>query len=116
MKGETIKFVESGVRGVLRDVLLPWFNAFRFFTQQASRWEIKNSTGNKFTQDNDRVRKSQNIMDVWIMASLDSLVHFVHEEMRTYRLYTVVPRYSGCVRAPLPDPDTHSSFPVALLC
>jgi hypothetical protein len=50
------------------------------------------------------------------MASLDSLVHFVHEEMRTYRLYTVVPRYSGCVRAPLPDPDTHSSFPVALLC
>ena len=116
VKGETIKFVESGVRGVLRDVLLPWFNAFRFFTQQASRWEIKNSTGNKFTQDNDRVRKSQNIMDVWIMASLDSLVHFVHEEMRTYRLYTVVPRYSGCVRAPLPDPDTHSSFPVALLC
>jgi isoleucyl-tRNA synthetase len=95
VKGETIKFVESGVRGVLRDVLLPWFNAFRFFTQQASRWEIKNSTGNKFTQDNDRVRKSQNIMDVWIMASLDSLVHFVHEEMRTYRLYTVVPRLVG---------------------
>merc|ERR1719201_2987961 len=35
VKGETLKFVEAGVRGVLRDVLLPWFNAYRFFAQQA---------------------------------------------------------------------------------
>ena len=50
------------------------------------------------------------------MASLDSLVHFVHEEMRTYRLYTVVPRYSGCVRAPPPILTHTLLFPVALLC
>lgn len=31
-------------------------------------------------------------MDRWLLASIQSLIQFIHEEMRGYRLYTVVPR------------------------
>ena len=30
VKAETLKFKEEGVRDVLKDVFLPWFNAYRF--------------------------------------------------------------------------------------
>ncbi|CAM9142051.1 unnamed protein product [Phaeothamnion confervicola] len=35
---------------------------------------------------------STNAMDVWVQASLQGLIKFMHEEMEAYRLYTVVPR------------------------
>ena len=91
VKGETLKFVESGVRGILRDALLPWFNAYRFFAQQAARWEMQSKM--KLTRDENRAGTSNNVMDMWIMASLKGLIRFVHEEMKAYRLYTVVPRF-----------------------
>merc|ERR1719174_2637556 len=85
--------MESGVRGVLRDVLLPWFNAYCFFAQQAARLEMHTGTG--LMRDERCARASTNVMDIWITANLEGLVKFVHEEMRTYRLYTVVPRLVG---------------------
>jgi isoleucyl-tRNA synthetase len=35
---------------------------------------------------------NENVMDRWILASCQSLLVFVNEEMAAYRLYTVVPR------------------------
>jgi len=93
VKGETLKFTESGVRGILRDVLLPWFNAYRFFAQQAARWEMDSKVN--LVRDDERAESSQNVMDIWIMANLGNLIQFVHEEMKAYRLYTVVPRLIG---------------------
>lgn len=34
VRAEPLKFLEEGVQATVRDVLLPWFNAFRFFVQQ----------------------------------------------------------------------------------
>lgn len=34
VRAESLKFKEEGVQSTVRDVLLPWFNAFRFFVQQ----------------------------------------------------------------------------------
>ena len=34
VKAETLKFKEEGVRDVLKDVFLPWFNAYRFDTRE----------------------------------------------------------------------------------
>jgi isoleucyl-tRNA synthetase len=36
VRAENLKFKEEGVRDVLKDVFLPWFNAYRFFTQNAT--------------------------------------------------------------------------------
>ena len=36
VRAESLKFKEEGVLSTVREVLLPWFNAFRFFVQQVS--------------------------------------------------------------------------------
>ena len=33
VRAETLKFKESGVKDVVKDVFLPWFNAYRFLMQ-----------------------------------------------------------------------------------
>ena len=107
VKGETLKFMESGVRGVLRDGLLPWFNAYCFFAQQAARLEMHTGTG--LMRDERCARASTNVMDIWITANLEGLVKFVHEEMKAYRLYTVVPR--NCARVPYPNSIRRPVYP-----
>ncbi len=39
VRGENLRFREEGVKDVLKDVLLPWFNAYRFLVQNVQRWE-----------------------------------------------------------------------------
>ncbi len=41
---ETLKFKQEGVFGVVKDVFLPWYNAYRFLVQNAQRWEISTSS------------------------------------------------------------------------
>ena len=37
VRAETLRFREEGVRDVVKDVLLPWFNAYRFLMQNVQR-------------------------------------------------------------------------------
>mmetsp|Transcript_6662 Transcript_6662/g.9317 ORF Transcript_6662/g.9317 Transcript_6662/m.9317 type:complete len:763 (+) Transcript_6662:72-2360(+) len=91
VRGVSARFSQDGVKGVLREVMLPWYNAFRFFAQQASRWE--KATNKTFKRNETLARSADNVTDLWIFAALDDLTAFVHQEMNAYRLYTVVPRY-----------------------
>ncbi|KAM9904117.1 hypothetical protein OXX79_002941, partial [Metschnikowia pulcherrima] len=88
LRAETLKFKEEGVREVVSAVLLPWFNSFKFFKDAADVFKKENNVD--FVYESGLV--SDNVMDKWLMASIQSLVKFVHEEMQSYRLYTVVPR------------------------
>ena len=90
VRADKLKFSEAGVNEVVRGVFLPWFNAFRFFEQCQVSWERKQQR--PFAPDKSIAFSSQNDVDVWILAAMNGLVHFVHEEMKAYRLYTVVPR------------------------
>eukprot|EP01104_Vermistella_antarctica_P000774 TRINITY_DN10893_c0_g1_i1.p1 TRINITY_DN10893_c0_g1~~TRINITY_DN10893_c0_g1_i1.p1 ORF type:complete len:1098 (+),score=337.49 TRINITY_DN10893_c0_g1_i1:35-3295(+) len=85
VRAEPLKFTEPGVRDVIKDVLLPWFNAYRFLVQSA------HSLGS-FTPDLQVALRSTNVMDQWILAACHGLIGFVRVEMAAYRLYTVVPR------------------------
>ena len=38
VRAQDLAFKEAGVKGVVRDVLLPWYNAYRFFVQSARRY------------------------------------------------------------------------------
>ncbi len=42
VRAETLNFKEDGVKAVIRDVILPWYNAYRFLIQNIQRYE--NST------------------------------------------------------------------------
>ena len=37
VRAESLKFQESGVRDVVKDVFLPWYNAYRFLIQSILR-------------------------------------------------------------------------------
>jgi isoleucyl-tRNA synthetase len=39
VRGDVLKFKEDGVSCILKDVLLPWYNAYRFFCQNVVRYE-----------------------------------------------------------------------------
>lgn len=90
VRAETLKFQEEGVNEVVRGVLLPWYNAFRFFIQCVERWEATSNT--PFRPSSATAKSSTNDVDIWILAATFGLVAFVHQEMQAYRLYTVVPR------------------------
>jgi len=90
VRAETLRFKEEGVRNVLKDVFLPWYNAFRFLMQNIYR--LGKEDGIAFTFDESTVVPSDNYMDKWILSFTQSLVKFITKEMAAYRLYTVVPR------------------------
>ena len=89
VRAETLKFREDGVLGVVKEVFLPLYNAFRFFLQNIERWEGDGSR--KFVPDVEKVKATTNPTDVWIQAEAQGLIKFVHDEMGAYRLYTVMP-------------------------
>lgn len=89
VRAESLKFNEDLLGGVVKDVLLPWYNAFRFLFQCIDKVE---SEGVKFVPSKEAALKSDNVMDKWLLASLCDLIQFVRQEMEAYRLYTVVPK------------------------
>ncbi|OII76698.1 isoleucyl-tRNA synthetase family protein [Cryptosporidium andersoni] len=90
VRAETLRFKEEGVRDVVKDVLLPWYHCYRFFIQEASRFE--NNTGGSFKSNSNIIRDCTNIMDIWIYSEAQSLIKFFRNEMDQYRLYTVSPK------------------------
>lgn len=93
VRAENLRFKEEGVRDIIKDVFLPWYNAYRFLFQNVYRYVKHEPTANqRFQFDAKVVAGASNIMDVWIRSFKESLVEFVACEMKAYRLYTVVPR------------------------
>ncbi|MED6179565.1 hypothetical protein PIB30_001857 [Stylosanthes scabra] len=90
VRAEPLRFKKEGVYGVVRDVFLPWYNAYRFLVQNAKRLEVEGLA--PFVPiDHATLQKSSNVLDQWINSATQSLIHFVKQEMNAYRLYTVVP-------------------------
>ncbi|KAK0399026.1 hypothetical protein QR680_002872 [Steinernema hermaphroditum] len=84
VRAKNFIFREEGVRDVLKNVMLPWHNAYRYFVQSVHSYEEQ--TDKTFDPNNE----SGNDMDNWILSSTNTVVEFVHEEMAMYRLYSVV--------------------------
>uniref|UniRef100_A0A646QD90 Isoleucine--tRNA ligase, cytoplasmic n=1 Tax=Hemiscolopendra marginata TaxID=943146 RepID=A0A646QD90_9MYRI len=89
VRGDNLRFKEEGVRDILKDVFLPWYNAYRFFVQNVNRLLMEEETN--FVCEDSKLCQSKNIMDKWILSCTQSLLLFVKKEMSLYRLYTVVP-------------------------
>uniref|UniRef100_A0A3B3U9B0 Isoleucine--tRNA ligase, cytoplasmic n=1 Tax=Poecilia latipinna TaxID=48699 RepID=A0A3B3U9B0_9TELE len=90
VRAENLRFKEEGVRDVLKDVFLPWYNAYRFLVQNVQRLQKEEEI--QFLYNENTVKQSDNIMDKWIQSFTQSLIQFFKAEMDAYRLYTVVPR------------------------
>ncbi|KAE8206902.1 hypothetical protein CF319_g9634, partial [Tilletia indica] len=88
VRAEQLRFREEGVKDMITQVFLPWLNSFRFFLGQVAL--LKKETGITFVYD-PKAKRSENVMDRWILARCQNLIRFVKEEMDAYRLYTVAP-------------------------
>ncbi|KAL2749130.1 hypothetical protein V1477_002740 [Vespula maculifrons] len=89
VRAENLRFKEEGVRDIIKDVFLPWYNAFRFFMQNIERFEREEKT--KFMYKDIIHSCSDNIMDKWIISFTQTLLKLLKQEMQAYKLYTVVP-------------------------
>lgn len=93
MRAEPLRFSAEGVKSIVRDIFLPWFNAYRFLIQNITRWESK--SGKQFVFDPElkyKLRKdpNANFTDNWIIAANQNLIKLVRNEMDNYKLYNVV--------------------------
>ncbi len=82
VKGEEQRFSDAGVKDMVRKVLLPWQNSFKFFQTYAEvdGWSpVKN------------FKTSDNIVDRWLISNLQTLKKNIAKEMEEYHLYNVVP-------------------------
>ncbi|RYP14373.1 hypothetical protein DL765_006418 [Monosporascus sp. GIB2] len=90
VRAEPLRFKESGVKEVVQRVLLPLWNSYKFFEGQVAL--LKKIENKDYVFDPKMESTNTNVMDRWILASCQSLLEFVDQEMAGYRLYTVVPR------------------------
>ena len=89
VRAEPLRFKEEGVFGVVKDVFLPWYNAYRFFAQSVQR--LQSDAGIAFDPAQVDLGRASNVLDRWIAAASRTLGNCVRDEMAAYRLYTVVP-------------------------
>ena len=86
LRAEPLRFSADGVRDVVRTVLLPFWNAYSFFTTYAEADGIGLTDLKGAPPAADRAE-----IDRWILSNLQSLIATVNREMEGYRLYAVIP-------------------------
>ena len=82
VRAENLKFSENGVKQILRDLLIPWWNAYSFFVTYA------NVDG--FHDEEVVVPDSPNVLDRWICSSMETLIADVTAAMDEYDLQRAV--------------------------
>ncbi|MCL4148636.1 UNVERIFIED_CONTAM: hypothetical protein GTU68_054409 [Idotea baltica] len=82
-RGDELRFSEDGVRDVVRQTLLPLWNAYNFFVTYAlvDEWDPSKIPA----------EQSQNVIDRWILSKLASLVEAVDTALSSYQLYLAAP-------------------------
>jgi isoleucyl-tRNA synthetase len=81
VRGEELRFSDEGVKDMVRRALLPFYNAFKFFSTyaKADGWNLR-----------DHQRPAKHVLDQWILSKLHTLTQQIHTEMQLYHLYNVV--------------------------
>lgn len=92
LRAEPLRFSEAGVREVVRTVLLPFWNAYSFFTTYAE------ADGIRFADLRDAPPPAERPeIDRWILSVLQSLIAQTNRLMEGYYLYAVVSPVLGFV-------------------
>lgn len=90
VRAEQLLFKEVGVKTVVREIFLPWFNTYRFLIQNISRYEATHNTNFQYQPNMLAGIQDPNLMDRWIISATQNLIKYVRREMEAYKLYMVV--------------------------
>ena len=108
-RAEEQKFANSGVKEMVRRVLLPWLHAWQFLHTyaEADGWQPATDQGDSKPEmaepplesdlDPSDETESARTLDWWILSRLESLKADIDREMAAYRLYKVVPALLGFI-------------------
>jgi isoleucyl-tRNA synthetase len=88
VKAEPLRFSERGVENVVKNVILPIWNAYSFFVTYSNidKWRPKQVNAK-------HAKKLSNKLDRWILSELHALIKEVTEEMDQYNLQAIRPIY-----------------------
>ncbi len=82
VRAENLRFSENGVRQILRDLLIPWWNAYSFFVTYANADHFEEA---------EVVRPdSPHVLDRWIVSSMETLIADVTTALDSYDLQRAV--------------------------
>lgn len=85
VKAEPLCFSEKGVENVVKNVILPIWNAYSFL--------VTYSNIDKWKPAKSAIKKPKNKLDRWILSELHALLKEVTEEMDGYNLQATRPLY-----------------------
>ncbi len=82
-KAEELRFSEAGVKDVIRQTLIPFWNAYNFFVTYAviDQWTVEKGA----------TTPSPNLLDKWILSRLATTAKQVDGILSSYRLYLAAP-------------------------
>ena len=91
VRAESLKFSESGVKQLMRDLLIPWWNAYSFFVTYANvdgfaDVEVLQPSFAKATEGDSKTFEASNVLDRWIVSSMETLIADVTAAMDAYDL------------------------------
>lgn len=92
VRADDLRFHESGLELVLRQILIPFWNAYSFFVTYAriNDWKPSDKLVENYLQ-------SDNMIDQWIISVLHKLIHEVERGMDNYDLSAAVEPLVGFV-------------------
>ncbi|MEC8882649.1 MAG: isoleucine--tRNA ligase [Pseudomonadota bacterium] len=80
VKAEEQRFSDNGVKEIVRRVLLPWYNAYKFLTTYTKIDDWHPEKNIQYT----------NILDQWIQSRLQTLTAQINQHMQSYHLNHIV--------------------------
>ncbi|MGE4300594.1 MAG: isoleucine--tRNA ligase [Victivallaceae bacterium] len=88
VRAEDLKFSESGVKEVLRNVMIPFWNAYSFFVTYARVDEYVPVAGAGAPEH------PANVLDRWILSSLSQMIEEIADSLDNYNLQKAANRFS----------------------
>ncbi|KAF7682745.1 putative isoleucine--tRNA ligase, cytoplasmic [Astathelohania contejeani] len=75
VEGENLRFTEKGVKDVLRNLIIPWFNSLKFYKECC------------ITPSSESILP----LDGWILSSISNLLDRISHSMKEYKLMNILP-------------------------
>ena len=89
VRAEDLRFSETGVREILREVMIPMWNALSFFVTYANVDGYTPASGEVKAPKNPA-----NVLDRWILSSASQMVEEIGAEMDDYNLQKAATRFT----------------------
>ncbi|MCR4421710.1 MAG: isoleucine--tRNA ligase [Exilispira sp.] len=89
IRAEELNFSETGIKEIVKNILLPLWNSYSFFITYAiiDKWNPKHD----IIENPEKMKNFSNELDRWIISSMQSLIKKVTEATESYKLYLAIP-------------------------